>query len=72
MKRYPLLQSQMGVFAECIKNPDSAGYNLPPYDPLTGEDHATNRKIIHAFCPKMDYRNTFLQNVTILDWMVQE
>ena len=29
MKRYPLLQSQMGVFAECIKNPDSAGYNLP-------------------------------------------
>ncbi len=29
MERYPLLQSQMGVFAECIKNPDSAGYNLP-------------------------------------------
>ena len=46
--------------------------NLPPYDPLTGEDHATNRKIIHAFCPKTDYRNTFLQNVTILDWMIQE
>ena len=144
MKRYPLLQSQMGVFAECIKNPDSAGYNLPytcklpddtdmqrlkaawekliarhrvvrtrfgfsdtgevyqysdsgmqipvvlrldrddnlqeylrsgfmrAFDLMSGEDHATNRKIIHAFCPKMDYRNTFLQNVTILDWMVQE
>lgn len=29
MERYPLLQSQLGVFAECVRYPDSAEYNLP-------------------------------------------
>ena len=29
MNKYPLLQSQMGVFAECVKYPRMAGYNLP-------------------------------------------
>lgn len=29
MKRYPLTRSQMGVFAECMKMPDTSGYNLP-------------------------------------------
>ena len=42
--------------------------NLPPYNPLVGEDCQTNRKILQAFCPKMDYQNTFLQNVVIMDW----
>lgn len=38
------------------------------YNPLVGEDCQTNRKILQAFCPKMDYQNTFLQNVVIMDW----
>ena len=42
--------------------------NLPPYNPLSGDSHDTNRKIIEAFCPKMDYQNSFLQNVIIMDW----
>lgn len=29
MTKYPLLQSQMGVFLECIQIPDSTQYNLP-------------------------------------------
>ena len=29
MKTYPLLQSQLGVFMECIKNPSSTQYNFP-------------------------------------------
>ena len=29
MKRYPLTQSQMGVFAECMKEKNSLVYNLP-------------------------------------------
>lgn len=28
-KTYPLLQSQMGVFLECLANPDMTKYNLP-------------------------------------------
>ena len=42
--------------------------NLPPYNPLSGDEFATNRKILEAFCPNMDYRNSFLQNVIIMDW----
>ena len=37
--------------------------NLPPYNPLSGEEYNTSRKILQAFCPDMEYRNTFLQNV---------
>ena len=29
MKTYPLLQSQLGVFMQCIQNPQSTQYNLP-------------------------------------------
>ena len=46
--------------------------NLPPYNPLVGEDFRTNRKILEAFCPSMDYRNTFLQNVIMMDWKLKE
>jgi len=42
--------------------------NLPPYNPLSGDSHDTNRKIIEAFCPKMDYQNSFLQNAIMMDW----
>ena len=42
--------------------------NLPPYDPLGGEDFETNRKILRAFCPDMEYKNAFLQNVIIMNW----
>ena len=28
-KTYPLLQSQLGVFMECMKNPISTQYNFP-------------------------------------------
>ena len=42
--------------------------NLPPYNPLSGDDFETNWKILQAFCPDMEYRNTFLQNVIIMNW----
>ena len=42
--------------------------NLPPYNPLSGEEFETNRKILQAFCPDMEYKNTFLQNVIIMNW----
>ena len=29
MKTYPLLQSQLGIFMQCIQNPKSTQYNLP-------------------------------------------
>lgn len=29
MKTYPLLQSQLGVFMECMRHPESKQYNLP-------------------------------------------
>ncbi len=29
MKTYPLLQTQMGIFVECLKYPESTQYNLP-------------------------------------------
>ncbi len=29
MKTYPLLQSQLGIFMQCIQNPQSTQYNLP-------------------------------------------
>ena len=29
MKTYPLLQSQLGIFLQCIQNPKSTQYNLP-------------------------------------------
>ena len=46
--------------------------NLPPYNPLSGEEFRTNRTILQAFCPDMDYKNTFLQNVIIMDWKLKE
>ena len=45
--------------------------NLPPYNLLAAEDHDTNRRILEAFCPKMDYRYTFMQNVNILEWKLE-
>ena len=29
MKTYPLLQSQLGIFMQCVQNPLSTQYNLP-------------------------------------------
>lgn len=46
--------------------------NLPPYNPLSGEDFETNRKILQAFCPDMEYKNTFLQNVIIMNWKLEK
>lgn len=37
MKTYPLLQSQLGMFFDCIKYPDVRQYNLPSITPLTPE-----------------------------------
>ena len=45
--------------------------NLPPYNPLFGEEHQTNRGILQAFCPDMDYRNAFLQNVITMNWKLK-
>ena len=35
MKTYPLLQSQLGVFYECLKYPQVMQYNVPSITPLT-------------------------------------
>ena len=37
MKLYPLLQSQLGVFYDCMKFPKVMQYNLPCIVPLTGD-----------------------------------
>jgi amino acid adenylation domain-containing protein len=37
MKAYPLLQSQLGMFFDCIKYPQSRQYNLPSITPLPAE-----------------------------------
>ena len=37
MKTYPLLQSQLGMFFDCIKYPDVRQYNLPSITPMTPE-----------------------------------
>ena len=35
MKTYPLLQSQLGIFLECMSNPDMTKYNLPTVAPFS-------------------------------------
>ena len=35
MKTYPLLQSQLAVFLQCMEHPTSTQYNLPSYVPLS-------------------------------------
>lgn len=35
MKTYPLLQSQLGVFMECMRHPESKQYNLPSISTFT-------------------------------------
>ena len=42
--------------------------NLPPCNPLAGEDQVLNRKIVEAFCPNLSYRYSFVQNIHILEW----
>ena len=37
MKLYPLLQSQLGVFYDCMKFPKVMQYNIPCIVPLTGD-----------------------------------
>ena len=37
MKTYPLLQSQLGVFYDCLKYPQVKQYNIPCIVPLTGD-----------------------------------
>ena len=37
MKPYPLLQSQLGVFYDCLKYPQVMQYNIPCIVPLTGD-----------------------------------
>ncbi|MBQ6322693.1 MAG: hypothetical protein IJI24_07445, partial [Lachnospiraceae bacterium] len=53
MNRYPLLQSQLGVFLECQSYPDSTQYNLPVHVVLDREEDAGAlalawKKLIHA------------------------
>ena len=39
MKKYPLFQSQLGVFLECMIYPDTTQYNLPYHVKIdSGED----------------------------------
>ena len=37
MKTYPLLQSQLGVFYDCLKYPQVKQYNIPCIVPLTDD-----------------------------------
>ena len=37
MKSYPLLQSQLGVFYDCLKYPVVKQYNIPCIVPLTDD-----------------------------------
>ena len=37
MKSYPLLQSQLGVFYDCLKYPQVMQYNIPCIVPLTAD-----------------------------------
>ena len=37
MKSYPLLQSQLGVFYDCLKYPQVMQYNIPCIVPLTDD-----------------------------------
>ena len=40
MKKYPLLQSQLGVFLECQSYPDNTQYNLPFHVALDRQEDA--------------------------------
>lgn len=42
--------------------------NCPPYDPTNGSDSVLSRDILRAFCPKLDYRYSFGQNTTFMEW----
>ncbi len=55
------------LFCGMCQNADSAGYN-----PLKVEDCETNRKILQAFCPEMDYKKTFLQNTITMEWKLKK
>ena len=46
--------------------------NLPPYNPLSGEDFNTSRKILQAFCPDMEYKNAFQQNTITMNWKTKK
>ena len=53
MKKYPLFQSQLGVFLECMIYPDTTQYNLPYHVKIDSSEDVnalsdTWRKLIHA------------------------
>ncbi len=62
MKTYPLLQSQLGVFYDCLKYPQVMQYNIPCIVPLT-DDIDTNRvetAIQTIFATRQELRIRFL------------
>lgn len=44
--------------------------NCPPYDPLNGSDSVFSREILKAFCPDLDHRYSFGQNMTFMEWKI--
>lgn len=51
--KYPLTQTQLGIYVECMMNPDAVFYNLPGYFALEAGTDAENlceaiKKVIHA------------------------
>ena len=44
--------------------------DCPPYDPVNGNDSELSRSIISAFCPKIDHRYSFGQNMTFMEWEI--
>ena len=48
MKNYPLLQTQVGIFVECMKYPESTQYNLPSITMLT--DDVDIERLERALC----------------------
>lgn len=64
MKTYPLLQSQLGVFYDCMKYPNVMQYNVPCITPLTNEiDLDRVEKAMQAiFAARQELRIRFIIN----------
>ncbi|MCR5132249.1 MAG: amino acid adenylation domain-containing protein [Prevotella sp.] len=62
MKTYPLLQSQLGVFYDCLKYPQVKQYNVPCIVPLTNDIDAdrVEKAIETIFAERKELRIGFL------------
>lgn len=60
--RYPLTQTQMGIYLECLKNPESTVYNIPMLLVLSTKVDADRlTKAVKAALDAHSYLKTYLQ-----------